>query len=66
MTSDIERHELWKMGHKKKNGDYGSEIVREVVEKIVSFIFSYVAHFSPFVLDFANHFSIGYETRMRF
>ncbi|KAL5570222.1 hypothetical protein UlMin_026797 [Ulmus minor] len=34
LTSDIERHELWKMGHKKKNGEYGSESVREVVEKI--------------------------------
>ncbi len=45
MTSDIERHELWKMGHKKKNGEYGSESVREVVEKIVSVIFSYVARF---------------------
>ena len=52
MTSDIERHELWKMGHKKKNGEYGSESVREVVEKIVSVIFSYVARFSPCALRF--------------
>ncbi|KAL5546690.1 hypothetical protein UlMin_006377 [Ulmus minor] len=34
LTSDVERHELWKMGHKKKNGEYGSESVREVVKKI--------------------------------
>ena len=52
MTSDIERHELWKMGHKKKNGEYGSKSGREVAEKIVSVIFSYVARFSPCALRF--------------
>ena len=40
------------MSHKKKNGEYGNESVREVVEKIVSVIFSYVAHFSPCALRF--------------
>ncbi|KAL5580488.1 hypothetical protein UlMin_012930 [Ulmus minor] len=34
LTNDIERHELWKLGHKKKDREYASEAVRKVIEKI--------------------------------
>ncbi|KAL5563325.1 hypothetical protein UlMin_033072 [Ulmus minor] len=48
LTSDIERHELWKMGHKKKNREYSSESVREVVEKIDEILKKYKEGFVTF------------------
>ena len=39
MTTEVERHELWKIAHRKKNGEYANDVVREIAEKIVSYAF---------------------------
>ena len=39
MTIEVERHELWKISHRKKNGEYANDDVREITEKIVSYAF---------------------------
>ncbi|KAL5579062.1 hypothetical protein UlMin_011504 [Ulmus minor] len=35
----VERHELWKIAQRKKNGEYANDVVREIAEKIVSYAF---------------------------
>ena len=39
MTTKVERHGLWKITHRKKNGKYPNDVVREIAEKIVSYDF---------------------------
>ena len=39
LTIEVERHELWKIAHKKKNGEYPNDVVRETSDKIVSYAF---------------------------
>ncbi|KAL5544790.1 hypothetical protein UlMin_008574 [Ulmus minor] len=38
-NTEVERHELWKIAHRKKNGEYANDVVREIAEKIVSYAF---------------------------
>ncbi|KAL5551816.1 hypothetical protein UlMin_001992 [Ulmus minor] len=39
VKTEVERHELWKIAHRKKNGEYANDVVREIFEKIVSYAF---------------------------
>ncbi len=39
MTTEVERQKLWKIAHRKKNGEYPNDDVREIAEKIVSYAF---------------------------